>query len=299
MLIAILADVHANAFALEAVHADAERLEVESFWVLGDVIGYGPHPTICIQWLQTFVKAGCWVIGNHEAIFANLLGPDELAAVNQVAKTAIELNRQDISAKSDVGAFCQTCFTMEQANPISLTLNGRNHILVHSGQIDHLYRYIYAWDKEIYLPLEFESLQAEVINGLAPIQWFGHTHVPTLVRARSGNDGLFEIEPEWIEPERAYRLDDRIMLVNPGSVGQPRDGCRSAAYAILDSHAGTITFRRVAYDWTRTADDLNAAGYPDQLVARLRDAGQSSLTPPVWRDHFDAVARRFNCHVLR
>ena len=114
--------------------------------------------------------------------------------------------------------------------------------------------------------------------------------MPTLVRLE-----VCRPQPVWVEPDVTYDLG-QLSLVNPGSVGQPRDLDRRAAYAVLDTVGRTVTFRRVVYDWRATAHRLVDGGYPDSLIRRLIDAPLpvDGANPdwPAWRDHFQALAER-------
>jgi len=327
MRIAILSDIHANRPALEAVLADSQEWDVEHFWCLGDVVGYGPHPVAPLMFLKCYVEADGWVMGNHDAMLADLLLPDDLrhkkpkdilhavtdkgkgvkvtargrfltlddwARTNSEPIIPIELNRAALAAHAEAEAFWQTEFKPERKTPHLVHRDGIDHILVHASQSDLLTRYVYAWHHEAYLPTEFTLLKQQSAERNFPrVQWYGHTHVPTFVRAKSKSGESFEFEPVRVFPGETHPLPAEIALVNPGSVGQPRDLDQRAAYAILDTAERTVTFRRVAYDWRETAHGMLAGGYPESLVNRLKTAAaDEKVTPDDWLDHYREAAKR-------
>lgn len=294
MRIALLSDVHANFAALAAVLADLAARPADACWYLGDIVGYGPQPVECLRWLVERVHAVApegWVLGNHDAMLAGLLSSYDLADTNTMPLAAIELNRAALAGRPEE-TFWQRQFVDDRARPRRHTVDGLDLTLVHGHQANERYyhRYIFPWEA-FYQAEEFAILAAGALAGGRPqVQLFGHTHVPTLVGYQDGQP-----RPVWVEPGVAYALGD-LALVNPGSVGQPRDFNQRAAYAVLDTAARTVTFRRVAYDWRRTAFGLADGGYPDKLIARLMEAtlpdGGANPEWPAWRDHFLALRER-------
>jgi len=113
------------------------------------------------------------------------------------------------------------------------------------------------------------------------------------VRAHPKPGGDFDLEPVRVFHAEEYSLGTELTLVNPGSVGQPRDLDQRAAYATLDTAARTVTFRRVTYDWRETAQDMCVEGYPESLIDRLRDAPvDEKATPDDWLAHFREARER-------
>ena len=302
MRIGILSDIHANLKALEAVLADSLACNVESYWSLGDAIGYGPEPVEPLMFIKGYVDAEAWVLGNHEAILAGLLSAEEQKSVNEIAQHSIRIHQIDLEHHADANQFWKTQFRAERIGPRVITRSGIDHLLVHGSQSGPpLTRYIYSWQKEIYLSTEFRLLREQSeTSGRPRVQWYGHTHVPTLVTA--GIHGDDTIMPVPVTPGLTVELESKLYLINPGSVGQPRDTDNRASYAILDSEAGTVTFRRVVYDWQETAQNLNAycsrddlvqqigkeklSELIDSLVWRLREAPVVRETPKEWGDHY-------------
>lgn len=369
MRIAILSDIHANHLALRAALADADHRGAEKYWFLGDLIGYGPSPVEAVQWLMgeldDFLAPEAWVMGNHDAMLADLLlqgetgvsedllqdrifqrhsylppnltlpndldaldgdlraiefavqernragqelgrilyhgkcrgeflSPLDWQALNGVAPLiALELNRRELADDAHIDAFWKDAFTLSRVSPHVIQLDGLDCVLVHSGQVSNLFRYIYSWQHDFLLPAEFRYLHGQAADRALPrVQFFGHTHVPTLVKARPGQrDGEFILEEKYILPGETFSLVSEadtpwLALVNPGSVGQPRDLDPRAAYAILDSKAQTITFHRVRYDHQEIYRLLNLNYYPGKLRNQILSAEPTSGTPEDWRRHY-------------
>lgn len=307
MHIAILSDIHANSEALQAVFRDSQEQEVDTYWFLGDAVGYGPEAVHAVRFIDVLVDPDCWVIGNHEAMFAGLLTESELSKTAAVALDVVNLHRGQIAADEEAQQFCDSYFTYDRRLPRETCMDGRLHTITHAGQADrHIFRYIYPWQTWPYLEQEFKWLRArrEETNCLQ-VQWLGHTHVPMLVRTDVDGD-RFDIQPERIEPCKSYKLDGRLTVINPGSVGQPRDGDKRAAYAIYDSEQDEVTFRRVPYAWQEPLNKLNelmrlpgesdgssgklSESTVDNLKRRLATAEPTKNTPHDWYEHFEYAA---------
>ena len=236
MRIAVLSDIHANIVALDAVLAAAG--EVDGIWQLGDVVGYGPEPDAVVARLREAGALG--VRGNHDAAAC---GGSEIDWFNPDARRAMEWTRRAISPA-----------TLEwlSALPERATIQGCD--LVHGSPREPLWEYITS------VPVARANLA--VLD--SPIGLHGHTHIPV---AFVDDDGRVDV----VGPGRESRLElrGRRALVNPGSVGQPRDGDPDAAFMILDPEAGTVSWHRVAYDVAGVQDAMRAAGLPASLSSRL------------------------------
>ena len=236
MRIAVLSDIHANIVALDAVLAAAG--EVDGIWQLGDVVGYGPEPDAVVARLREVGALG--VRGNHDAAAC---GGSEIDWFNPEARRAMEWTRRAISPA-----------TLEwlSALPERATIQGCD--LVHGSFREPLWEYITS------VPVARANLA--VLD--SPIGLHGHTHMPV---AFVDDGGRVEV----VEPGlgSALELRGRRALVNPGSVGQPRDGDPDAAYLILDPEAGTVSWHRVRYDVGAVQDSMRAAGLPASLSSRL------------------------------
>lgn len=235
MRIAVLSDIHANLAALEAVRDDLPP--VDEIWVLGDIVGYGPQPNEVIRVLQELGARS--VMGNHDGA---ALGIVDAADFNPDARRAIEWTATvlDANGRAYLAALPEVRVSGE------LTA-------VHGSPRDPTWEYI-------------TSTAVAAANLAAFDTWLclhGHTHIPVVFRA--GAEGTTLEQPA---ARATVTLDSRRALVNPGSVGQPRDGNPQSAYAILDD-AGTAEFRRIGYDVERTQALMRKVDLPQRLVERL------------------------------
>lgn len=236
MRIAVLSDIHANVPALEAVLADAG--DVDAVWHLGDVVGYGPDPDGVVERLRAAGAIG--VRGNHDAAAC---GGDEIEWFNPEARRAMEWTRGAISEA-----------TVEWLRSLPERRVERGCELVHGSHREPLWEYVTS------VAIARPNLAALP----APIGLHGHTHVPIAWLEEDGR-----IEPVRGRPDGRLSLRGRRALVNPGSVGQPRDGDPDASYLLLDPDAGEVTWRRVAYDVEAVQRAIREAGLPSSLAARL------------------------------
>ncbi|MBI2781088.1 MAG: metallophosphoesterase family protein [Chloroflexi bacterium] len=236
MRIAVLSDIHANLPALDAVIADAG--DVDAVWHLGDVVGYGPDPDGVVERLQSIGAVG--VRGNHDAAAC---GGSEIDWFNPDARRAMEWTRATIGSATA---------TWLGELPERSTLNGFE--LVHGSPRKPIWEYVTSSG----VALENLALLT------APVCLHGHTHVPVAWVEAGGR-------VELVRAARGSHLElgGRRALVNPGSVGQPRDGDPDASYAIVDPEAGVVSWRRVAYDVAAVQAAMRAAGLPASLSARL------------------------------
>lgn len=238
MRICLLSDVHSNLPALDAVLAAAG--EVDAVWHLGDVVGYGPDPDGVVARLRERGAVG--VRGNHDAAAC---GGPEIDWFNPEARRAMEWTRTAISDETRAWL---------SALPDRRQLDGCD--LVHGSPREPLWEYVTS------LGVARDNLALLE----APIGLHGHTHVP-VAWIQDGE----RVELVRGRPGRPLALDGRRALVNPGSVGQPRDGNPEASFAILDPTAGTVEWRRVRYDVAAVQAAMRAAGLPPSLASRLSD----------------------------
>ncbi len=315
MLVALLSDIHANKYALDAVLRHAAAAGVDQYWFLGDAVGYGPDPGAVVQWLRGdlagWAAPAHWVLGNHDAMVSDLTDDAEagypvgagamLRATGAILTPAdwqgTEINALDVIARHRTalaGIFIDIpeLFTPARKNPVAVWADGVKFVLVHSGLVDNLLRYIYAWQVAAYLPAEFNRLGAlDGVAGAVSVQCFGHTHVPTLVRATVDAGGMVvDILATKVVPGEEYPLGGSLVLLNPGSVGQPRDLCTRAAYALLDTEQRRVKFCRVQYSVGHAIMGMQIEGYPEQVIQRLQFARAAVDTPAEWLEHYEAVA---------
>jgi diadenosine tetraphosphatase ApaH/serine/threonine PP2A family protein phosphatase len=234
--LAVLSDIHANLAALDAVRADLP--EVDEIWVLGDIVGYGPQPNEVIVSLQQMGARS--VLGNHDAaaigtIDASWFNPDAARAIGWTADVIDDNARAYMASLPEVRTDGE------------LTA-------VHGSPRDPMWEYITGSD------VAAANLPAFATD----VCLHGHTHVPVVFRADDGQTGAVPSTPGEPVSIRAGRS-----LVNPGSVGQPRDGNPAASYLVLDTDANLVEFRRVAYDIDATQKAMRHAGLPPRLAERL------------------------------
>jgi diadenosine tetraphosphatase ApaH/serine/threonine PP2A family protein phosphatase len=241
----IVSDVHANLVALEAVLRDAERDgPADAVWSLGDCVGYGPQPGECIARLRGFEAA--MVAGNHERAATGAIGTEDF---NPAAAAAAQWTKARLTP--DERAFLDEL--PEVIAPIS-----EDFTLVHGTLRRPIWEYLY----------ESEAALGHLALQQTPFGLVGHTHVPMLVvEDRTSFDGcqLFRLaDGEKVD------LDPNVRIVlNPGSVGQPRDGDPRASYALIDTESNVITLHRVEYDIAATQKLMAQEDLPRWLIERL------------------------------
>jgi predicted phosphodiesterase len=235
--ILVVADVHANLDAFEAVIARAESLaRVDAIWSLGDVIGYGPEPRECLALLRSYQHV-C-VAGNHDLAAARLL---TTADFNPAAAEAAVWSADQLTASDR--EYLAGLRDVEKLGDFTL---------VHGALWDPIWAYLVSG----------ESARRHLALQSTPYGFVGHSHLP-LVYSDSGRHG------EALDDGSVLALRDSRWVANPGSAGQPRDGDPRAAFALLDPDAREIRFHRVRYDIELTQAKMRAAGLPESLVERL------------------------------
>jgi len=238
MLITVLSDIHANAAALDAV-LDAVA-PFDQLWVTGDTVGYGPHPDAVVTRLEA--EGAIAVQGNHDAA---ALGRIPTHAFNDMARAAVEWTAQAMSAATRAWLATQPERRVEG-----------EFTLVHGSPRDPLWEYLYS------VPL------ARLNMGAFETRYclVGHTHHPLAFRDDGGR-----IEALATPHGTRLVLDERRLILNPGSVGQPRDGDPRACAMLLDTDTGTVEWRRIDYAFERTQRALRDLPLPSSLAARLAE----------------------------
>lgn len=238
MRIALISDVHSNLVALEAVLADAERRGAESVWNLGDTVGYGPDPNGVVARLT---EAGAVsVLGNHDAAATGIIGTEwfNSVAAEAAAWTQAHLEAEAAASLAGLGEVARE----------------GEWSLAHGTLRQPLWEYL----------ITEEAAAGHFERQETPYSAVGHTHVPLLVRR-----GAAGIEGETPAAGGSADLGEGPLCVNPGSVGQPRDGDARSSYALVDTAAGTVAHHRVAYDIGETQRRMARAGLPRELAERL------------------------------
>jgi diadenosine tetraphosphatase ApaH/serine/threonine PP2A family protein phosphatase len=237
----ILSDIHANFSALEAVLEDAGDFDL--IWCLGDTVGYGPDPNECVARLREFPHVN--LSGNHDWA---ALGKIDLRGFNSDARLSAEWTQQRL----DPGARAYL-----QALPPSRVESG--YTLAHGSPRQPIWEYI------------LDPMTATHNFGAfsTVICLVGHTHIPAMYfMPGQASDGrpCESRTPLW---NQAMHLNSGRWIVNPGSVGQPRDGNPDASYALLELEQGLWEYRRVRYPVQETQRRMREQGLPSRLIERL------------------------------
>jgi diadenosine tetraphosphatase ApaH/serine/threonine PP2A family protein phosphatase len=237
MRVAVISDIHANAHALDAVLAAIDAEAPEAIWCLGDLVGYGPRPNECVRLVRE--RTAVSLLGNHDL---GALGRLDLGDFTRDAADAARWTLAELGAE-------------ERAFLESLRPEGRQDgvALFHGSARDPVWEYV----------LSEEAVRGSLAATAEPVVLVGHSHVPLALVETEGriSGGL---APAGKEVESGGGR----FLLNPGSVGQPRDGDPRAAWLLLDT-AGRASFRRTAYDVEATQAEIRAAGLPESLAVRL------------------------------
>ena len=236
MRLAVLSDIHANLAALDAVRDDLP--DVDEIWACGDIVGYGAQPNEVIRRLQEMGARS--VMGNHDGaalgtVDVGWFNPDAARAIAWTTEVADDNSRSYLASLPEV------------RREGELTA-------VHGSPRDPTWEYITGAQAAT------ENLDAFDTR----LCLHGHTHVPVIFRA---DEGRMEIVPAT--PDESISIRGGRLLLNPGSVGQPRDGNPASSYLLLDTEAGVAEFRRVRYDLAATQALMREAGLPPRLVERL------------------------------
>jgi predicted phosphodiesterase len=240
MRIAIVADIHSNLEAFQAVlrHAEGEG-PIERLWCVGDIVGYGPDPSACIELVRRHSHVS--VAGNHDLAAIGKMGTEDF---NPIAAEAAHWTARQLSAE-------ERAYLEE----MSLVVKEGDFTLVH-GTLRHP-----EWE---YL-LTGEQAQAHFGLQETPYSLVGHSHVPFVAVEAPNAPAAMIVLADGDE----LHLSEERLAINPGGVGQPRDGDPRAAYAVYDSDARTVAFHRVEYNIEATQRKMEAAGLPRYLIDRL------------------------------
>jgi predicted phosphodiesterase len=238
----ILSDLHANWQALDAVLADAAD-EYQEVICCGDIVGYNPQPGRVLDWVQ--VSCNAVIRGNHDKVVA---GIDDIEWFNDVAQIAARWTMQ-VLTKGQL----KYLGTLEQG-----PLSTRGFQIWHGSPADE--------DEYLTNAREAASRFAHMQE---PLGFFGHTHLQGGFFSKYGMVGMLPQTP-LDEDEYVLELEPDVeYMVNPGSVGQPRDQDPRAAYVLYDPERRLINYRRVEYPIRETIAEIQEAGLPDMLGLRL------------------------------
>jgi len=239
----ILSDIHSNSEALGAVLARVRRKRFDRVLVLGDFVGYGANPNHVIDRVRRIPKETIAIRGNHDKVVCGLETGD---LFNPVALAAAKWTTEKLTAKNR---------KFLEALPLGPLEIEPGLTICHGSPRDED-AYIFS-DRDAFL--NFYMFDFSVC-------FFGHSHIPSVFTFEPHGIGVDVIKGEHV---RLKLERNRRYLINPGSIGQPRDRNPAASYAIYDSREQTVVFDRVAYDTAKARDKILRAGLPSLLGDRL------------------------------
>lgn len=235
----ILSDIHANLTAFEAVLADADPYD--RVLCLGDVVGYGPDPNACIERIRELPNLLC-IKGNHDAA---ILGEIDVRAFNYEARASLVWLEDVLHPENRAWL-----------GSVPQVLTIEDFTLAHGSPRSPIWEYV----------MDVATARANLSAFETPFCLVGHTHLPGVYQQDAN---LFDsVHLELIEPDHPVKISPKA-IINPGSVGQPRDHDPQAAYILHDDNENIWDFRRVAYDVSQVQDRIRAAGLPERHAQRL------------------------------
>jgi len=245
---AVISDVHSNIEALQAVLADIDRLGIDDVVCLGDVVGYGPNPLECVDLI--IERCRVTLKGNHDEALVH-----GAYAFNLPARKAIDWTRDFLKPSVFSGSAVRRRWDYLGALP--LRYEQGPDLFIHGSPRDPTNEYILQQYLG-YAPSErFEEIFASFEQRL----FVGHTHIPCIITDRYHTKTATELDNRYTFPSYC----DQKVIVNVGSVGQPRDRDNRACYAVVDD--STIHWRRVAYDFEKTAAKIDAVSELEPALA--------------------------------
>jgi diadenosine tetraphosphatase ApaH/serine/threonine PP2A family protein phosphatase len=239
---AVLSDIHSNRQALEAVLAAVDGVGVDELWCLGDMVGYGADPDHCTALVRE--RCSTCLAGNHDLA---VLGALDISTFSEGAAAAVEWTRDNVGE--------ETLDFLASLDPVG----SREGVgLFHASPRDPVWEYVLATDQA---EAGFEAMEERV--GL-----IGHSHI-ALFFVRAPGPGLGFAQGAPVTDDDQLDLAEGEWLLNPGSVGQPRDGDPRAAWLELDTETWSARWHRVEYDVEGAAAAIRAADLPATLAERL------------------------------
>ncbi|MES1247285.1 MAG: metallophosphoesterase family protein [Actinomycetota bacterium] len=235
----MISDIHGNLAALEAVLAAADAAGVDELWCLGDLVGYGARPNECCSTVRR--RATTCLAGNHDLAVRGTLALTDFSGDARVAAEWTQTVLDD-----EARAYLDSLETTAVRPGVEL---------YHGSPRDPVWEYV----------LSDEAALVSLLLTEAQVVLVGHSHVALQLSV----DESLQLEGGPAPAGTELRLDGRRWLLNPGSVGQPRDGDRRAAWLELDVEAQAARFHRVDYDIARTQAEIRAAKLPHVLADRL------------------------------
>jgi predicted phosphodiesterase len=240
MKILVISDIHSNITALNAVLADAGSFD--GVWCLGDLVGYGPEPDACIARVRELPKLLC-IKGNHDSAVADLRNIEKF---NEEAEKAIIVTRSIISQES-----------VEFLKSLPETIETDTAILAHGSPRNPIWEYI----------LDSMTAKLALASIHKNIALVGHTHLPVCFIHDVKTDKMAK---KLFKSDEIINIHDQ-MILNPGSVGQPRDHDPRASYGIYEIEENTWRLHRVEYDIESVQKRIREVGMPEKHASRLTE----------------------------
>ena len=234
----MLSDIHSNLAALEAVLREVDAAAPDELWCLGDLTGYNARPNECIDLVRE--RAAICLVGNHDLVVRGDLSAEEFSSDAGVAATwsRAVLGEEEL-------AYLRTLAPLGDRAGVSL---------FHASIRDPIWEYV----------ITPEIALACLIKQRTDLALIGHSHVPLALHLTAGT-----LRGGHAAGGSEYPLEDRKCLLNPGSVGQPRDRDPRAAWLLLDLEQRVASFRRTDYDIVQAQGEIISAGLPQRLADRL------------------------------
>lgn len=239
MRYAILSDIHANLAAFQAVIEHLKGQQIDEIWNLGDVVGYGPYPNECIELLRSFPNAS--IAGNHDWGSTGKIGISEF-------------NRDAAFACRWTGTVLKAGYDGYLRDLPETNVRGE-FTMAHGSPRRPIWEYIMNVGEAVENLPYFKT----------PVCLVGHSHIPFFFRRLEGEPPLFR----HLEDGEEIALGEGRYIINPGSVGQPRDGDPRGSYAIYDADTKSVTLHRIPYDISQTQQRMRQTGLPHFLIDRL------------------------------
>ncbi len=240
MRYAVISDIHGNLAALRAVLGDIGS--VDAVWCLGDMVGYGPDPNECVDLIRR--HAAVCMAGNHDLAAATRL---DLDAFNPDAAKAIDWTRRQLT--SDNLTFLAALPSLLQQDQTTLA---------HGSPRDPIWEYV----------LSVRTAQENFPHFGTACCLVGHTHRPAVYHQTERT-----VRQPGVTNGESLSVSAGRFIINPGSVGQPRDGDPRSSYLVLDTSAATVRFLRVSYNVEETQTRMLRARLPARLISRLEYGG--------------------------
>jgi len=235
----IISDVHANLTALNAVLKAAEPFD--RVWCLGDIVGYGPDPNACIEKIKALPNLVC-VRGNHDAA---ALGEIDVAAFNFEARASLEWLSENLNPENR-----SWLETLEER----VTFD--DFTIVHGSPRSPVWEYV----------LDIHSARDNLAHFETQFCLVGHSHFPCIFQV--GAEGDDRVEMILMQPDNPFKLEHKS-IINPGSVGQPRDHDPRAAFMIYEDLENLWFYHRVEYNVSKVQKRILEAGLPKRHANRL------------------------------